>query len=268
MVLSSDIGSMSSHRAHEHPRADQPQTHYIWGRHAVLEALRSGGRPIHKLYVAREAQDPQLHAIIALSRLKGVVVQRVERSALDRLANRGKHQGVVAAIAAQAFFDEEALFDVLTDRSMLVILDQVQDPHNLGAIIRTAHCAGADAVIITKHRSSGLTDVVAKTAAGALEYTRVVRVTNLATFLQRLKQAGFQLIGVSPEGQSSYTSISMDGRIALIFGSEGKGLRRLTKQSCHQLVHIPMRGKIDSLNVSVAVGVVLFEAIRQGKRGS
>lgn len=259
---------MSFDQEHEHPRADWSQTQCIWGRHTVLEALRSGARPIHKLYVAREAQDPQLHTIITLSRSKGVVIHKVERSVLDRLTNRGRHQGVVAAVAAQAFFDEEALFDVLADNSMLVILDQVQDPHNLGAIIRTAHCAGADAVIITKHRSSGLTDVVAKTAAGALEYTRVVRVTNLATFLERLRQAGFQLIGVSPEGQTSYTSVSMDGRIALIFGSEGKGLRRLTKQSCHQLVHIPMRGKIDSLNVSVAVGVVLFEAIRQGKRGS
>ncbi|MCS6805140.1 MAG: 23S rRNA (guanosine(2251)-2'-O)-methyltransferase RlmB [Acidobacteriota bacterium] len=257
---------MGSHPQHEHLRSDRPETQYIWGRHSVLEALRSGRRPIHKLYVAREAQDPQMQTMIALSRANGALVQRVERSALDRLTNRGKHQGVVAVVAAQAFFDEEALFDELTDNSILVVLDQVQDPHNLGAIIRTAHCAGVDAVIITKHRSSGLTDVVAKTAAGALEYTRVVRVTNLATFLERLKQAGFQLIGVCPEGQVSYTSASWDGRLAIIFGSEGKGLRRLTKESCHQLVCIPMRGKIDSLNVSVAVGVVLFEAIRRRNR--
>jgi 23S rRNA (guanosine2251-2'-O)-methyltransferase len=258
---------MSSPRKRKHERVDESRTQFIRGRNAVLEALRSGARPVHKLYIASGVRDREIQELMTLSRSKGVVAQTVERAVLDRLSNQQRHQGVVAAIAAHEFFDEEDLFDVLTVNSILVILDQVEDPRNLGAIIRTAHCAGIEAVVITKHHSSGLTDVVAKTAAGALEHTRVVRVTNLAMFLQRLKEIGFQIVGVCPEGTSSYTSVGWDGRVAVIFGSEGKGLRRLTKESCDALVSIPMMGNIDSLNVSVAVGVVLFEAIRQRKRG-
>jgi 23S rRNA (guanosine2251-2'-O)-methyltransferase len=239
----------------------------IWGVNTVLEALRSQTRPIHKILILKGAKHHRLRELIDLGRAANIPIQFVERNALDRATGRGTHQGVVAHVAAQPYVQADNIVSNLTPDSLLVLLDEVEDPHNLGAILRTAHCAGADAVVITKHRSVGLTQIVAKASAGAIEYIPVARVTNLASFLDELRERGVRLIGVEASGQQIYTQCDYTGPVALIFGSEGKGLRRLTRDKCDTTVFIPMAGKIDSLNVSVAVGVILFEARRQRQAG-
>jgi 23S rRNA (guanosine2251-2'-O)-methyltransferase len=235
----------------------------LYGVNAVIEALRAGARPIHKVLVAKGVKPHRLQEMLQLIRAAGIPVQLVERNALDRVSAGGAHQGVVAQVAAHSLADAEALLDEITPDSLLVVLDEVEDPHNLGAIIRTAYCAGARAVVITKHRSAGLTQVVAKASAGAVEYLPVMRVTNLASFMEALKDRGVHLVGVEASGQQEYGQLVYPRPLALVFGSEGRGLRRLTAEKCDTTVFIPMAGRINSLNVSVAVGVVLFEARRQ-----
>lgn len=239
------------------------KAHFIWGRHAVLEALRSATRPIHKLFIAEGAGDPRLSELLQLARQASIPIQRVNRNRLDQLTQGERHQGVVAAVAVREYADAEDVLARANSQTLLVILDEVEDPHNLGAIIRTAYCAGSQAVVITKHRSAGLSDVVAKASAGAIEYIPIARVTNLAAFLDRLKDQGIRVIGVELKAPIAYGDCSFTGPVAIIFGSEGKGLRRLTRERCDELVSIPMRGKLNSLNVSVAVGIVLFEVLRQ-----
>jgi 23S rRNA (guanosine2251-2'-O)-methyltransferase len=225
--------------------------------------LRAQTRPVHKILLAEGAKNPRISELIDLARASNIPIERVSGNTLDQLTRNNKHQGVVAVVAVKSFLDEEELLAHLTPTSVLVILDEVEDPHNLGAIIRTAHCAGADAVVITKHRSAGLSEVVAKASAGAIEYLPVVRVTNLVSFFERLKEADVRVIGVDPAGGSTYNRYPYTRPLALVFGGEGKGLRRLTRERCDERLSIPLRGKIDSLNVSVAVGVVLFEVLRQ-----
>jgi len=239
------------------------KAHFLWGRHAVLEALRSATRPVHKIFIATGAGDSHLAELIQLARQSGIPIQWVNRSKLDKLTSGQRHQGVVAAVAAKGYLDPDDIIAHLNAQTLLVILDEVEDPHNLGAVIRTAHCVGADAVITTKHRSAGLSEVVARVSAGSIEYIPVARVTNLASFIDGLKDQGVRVIGVEPEGRVQYWQYSYKGPLAVVFGSEGKGLRRLTREHCDDLVFIPMKGRIDSLNVSVAVGVVLFEVLRQ-----
>lgn len=241
--------------------------HLIWGRHAVLEALRSQTRPLHKILIAAGASDPRFSELVTLARSANVPIHRVNRNVLDQLTQGQRHQGVAAWVAVRGYVDPEDVLARITPHTLLVILDQVEDPHNLGAIIRTAHCAGTDTVIITKHRSAGLSEAVAKASAGAIEYIPIARVTNLASFIDRLKEGGARVIGVDPAGHAAYTDYQYTGALAFVFGSEGKGLRRLTRERCDDLITIPMKGKIDSLNVSVAVGVVLFEVLRQRARG-
>jgi 23S rRNA (guanosine2251-2'-O)-methyltransferase len=224
------------------------------GIHPIGEALRAGSA-LDRILIAQGAGGPRLQEIIDLARRAGVPVRFEPRSALDRLAGSSAHQGIVALGAARKY----AELDAVADSSLLVVLDGVEDPHNLGAIIRTAHAAGAGAVIIPERRAATLTDVVAKAAAGALEHLPVARVTNLNRTLEDLKQRGHWIYGLDERGTEDYDRIAYAAKSVIVMGGEGKGLHEQVRKHCDALVRIPMAGKISSLNVSVAAGIVLFE---------
>jgi 23S rRNA (guanosine2251-2'-O)-methyltransferase len=235
----------------------------VVGQHAVREALRAG-RAIEEVHI-QQGGERHHSAILDLCRKAGVAVRVTPRPALDRLAGGAVHQGIVAVIASHAY---AALDDVLTRLSesgkagLLVILDGVEDPHNLGAVIRTAEAAGADAVIIPERRAAGLTPVVAKAAAGALEYLPVCRVTNVNRTIEELKEQNYWVIGVDERGKN-FRELDYRGGCVLVLGAEGHGLHQLVRQKCDFLAAIPAAGKVGTLNVSVAAGIVLFEALRQ-----
>ena len=232
------------------------------GIHPVVEALRAK-RALERLLVAQGAGGPRLQEIIDLARRAAIPVRFEPRAALDRLAGTSAHQGVVAMGAAQKYTD----LDGLAPCEMLVVLDGVEDPHNLGAIIRTAHAAGAGAVVIPERRAVGVTDVVAKAAAGALEHLPVVRVTNINRALEDLKQRGFWIYGLDERGAETYDQVEYASPAAVVLGGEGKGLHEQVRKHCDALVRIPVAGPISSLNVSVAAGVMLFEWRRRRSKG-
>jgi len=233
------------------------------GIHPIAEALRAG-RPLERLVVAQGAGGPRLQEIIDMARRASVPVRFEPRTALDRLAGSSAHQGVVALGAARQY----AGLDAAAACELVVLLDGVEDPHNLGAIIRTAHAAGAGAVIIPERRAATLTDVVGKSAAGALEHVPVVKVTNINRTLEELKDRGFWIYGLDERGGESYDRVEFATPTALVFGGEGKGLHEQVRKHCDAVVRIPMAGQISSLNVSVAAGVVLFEWKRRRSKGS
>ena len=235
----------------------------IYGLLPVLEALRAGGRRIERIVIAEGAKHERVREVIEAARRAGVSVRHEPRASLDRMSNRANHQGVIAIASAASYADEEHILAGITTDSLLVLLDGVEDPHNLGAIIRTAECAGATAVIIPERRAAHVTEVVAKTSAGATEYLPIALVTNLARFIEQLKQRNVWVVGVEQSGQMPYTQYDYAGAVALVLGGEGQGLHRLVRERCDVVVAIPMLGRIGSLNVSVAAGVVLFEALRQ-----
>ncbi len=224
------------------------------GIHPVTEALRAG-RPLDRVLVAQGAGGPKVQVIVDLARQAEVPVRFEPRSALDRVAGTPAHQGVVALGAAKKYAD----LDAVPATGILVVLDGVEDPHNLGAIIRTAHAAGAAGVVIPERRAVGVTDVVAKAAAGALEHLPVIRVTNINRTLEELKERGYWIYGLDERGDQDYDRVEFSVPTALVMGAEGKGLHEQVRKHCDVLVRIPMAGKISSLNVSVAAGVVLFE---------
>ena len=224
------------------------------GIHPITEALRSN-HPLERLLVARGAGGPRLQEIIDHARRAGVPVRFEPRTALDRLAGTPAHQGVVAVGAASKYTE---LAEVAAS-DLLVILDGVEDPHNLGAIIRTAHAAGAGSVIIPERRSASLTDVVGKAAAGALEYLPVTRVTNISRCLEDLKKRDYWIYGLDESGTERYDQAAYSTPTAFVLGGEGKGLHEQVRKHCDVLVRIPMAGRISSLNVSVAAGIVLLE---------
>lgn len=221
----------------------------------MREALRAG-RALDRLLIARGAGGPRLQEIIDLARQREIPVRFEPREALDRASNDAAHQGVVAFGAAQKYADLER---VLPGAELLVLLDGVEDPHNLGAIIRTANAAGASAVLVPDRRSAGLTETVAKAAAGALEHLPVVRVGNISQTLEQLKQRGFWIYGLDERGAQLYSATDYARPTVFVLGGEGAGLHQLVKKHCDVLVRIPMAGAISSLNVSVAAGIVLFE---------
>ena len=227
----------------------------VSGINPVLESLRAG-RPLERVLVAKGAAGARLQEIIDLAHHASVPVRFEERSGLDRLAGTPAHQGVVALGASQRYAE---LDDVAPSAQLLVVLDGVEDPHNLGAIVRTAHAAGAGGVIVPERRAVGLTDVVAKAAAGALEYLPVVRATNINRTLEQLKQLGYWIYGLDERGTEAYDQTGYNPPTALVFGGEGQGLHEQVRKHCDVLVRIPMEGHIPSLNVSVAAGIVLFE---------
>jgi 23S rRNA (guanosine2251-2'-O)-methyltransferase len=225
----------------------------------VREALRAG-RPLDRVLVVRGAGGPRLQEIIDLARERSVNVRFEPREALDRASNGAAHQGVLAFGAAERYAE---LDDVLSgaggQTQLLVVLDGVEDPHNLGAIVRTAHAAGASAILIPDRRAAGLTEVVAKAAAGALEHLPVVRIGNVSQTLESLKKRGFWIYGLDQRGSQLYSETDYAMPTVLVLGGEGQGLHQLVKKHCDVLVRIPMAGAISSLNVSVAAGIVLFE---------
>ena len=225
------------------------------GIHPVAEALRAG-RPLERVLVAKGAGGPRLQEIIDLARQGSVPLRFEPRPALDRLAGSAAHQGVVALGASQRY---RSLDDIGATARLLVFLDGVEDPHNLGAIIRTAHAAGADAVVIPERRAAGLTETVAKAAAGALEHLPIVRAGNLNRALDEVKERGFWIYGVDERGTLDYDQVEYASPAALVLGGEGKGMHEMVRKRCHAVLRIPMAGKISSLNVSVAAGIVLFD---------
>jgi 23S rRNA (guanosine2251-2'-O)-methyltransferase len=236
---------------------------HLYGVSPILEALRSGRREIKVVYVAQGARPARLEDVRSLARKANVPVREERRERLDTLAKGANHQGVVAVVSEAEYADADALLAKLPPKPLLILLDQVEDPHNLGAIIRTAECAGAHAVIVTEHHAVGLTETVVKTSAGATEHVPVARVTNLSYFIEDLKKRDIWVIGVEADGDRNFSEWDYTIGAAIVLGSEGKGMRRLVRERCDVTVSIPLAGKITSLNVSVAAGVVLYEAVRQ-----
>jgi 23S rRNA (guanosine2251-2'-O)-methyltransferase len=221
----------------------------------VREALRAG-RTLDKVLIAKGAAGPRIQEIVELCRARSIPVRFEPRESLDRASNGAPHQGVIAFGAVQPYRE---LDEVIEGAKLLVILDGVEDPHNLGAIIRTAHAAGAGAVVIPERRSAPLTETVAKAAAGAVEHLPVARVANVSQALEKLKREGFWIYGLDERGTAIYDRVEYNTPTAIVLGGEGKGLHQIVQKHCDLLVRIPMAGAVSSLNVSVAAGVVLFE---------
>jgi 23S rRNA (guanosine2251-2'-O)-methyltransferase len=242
---------------------------HVFGVQPVLEALRAGARPIERLTIAEGAHEARLQEIIALARAADVPVRRAPRTELQRLVGGANHQGVVATIAAARYRTDDELLAALAARvetpepPLVVVLDGVEDPRNLGAIIRTIECAGAHGVFVPERRAAGLTETTAKAAAGALEYVPVARTINIARLIDELKERGIWIVGTAADADADYTEWDWTQPCALLLGGEGAGLRRLVRERCDALVRIPLRGQIESLNVSVAAGIILYEALRQ-----
>src|SRR5512140_3329280 len=228
------------------------------GIHAVREALRAGHPIDHVLVHVGEKGPGRLSEILELCRKSGVAIRREPREQLDRLAAGAVHQGVVAVVASHKYAELDDILDQLDHPGLVVALDGVEDPHNLGAIIRSAHAAGADAIVLPERRAAGLTAAAAKAAAGALEYLPVSRVTNLNRTLENLKTRGFWITGLDERGDKEFWALDFTGPTVLVFGAEGHGLREHVREKCDFLATIPMAGRIPSLNVSVAAGIVLF----------
>lgn len=245
------------------------------GIHAVEEAL-AASRPLDRILIARGQHGGRIQKIIELAKAKGIPVRFEDRVQLDRAAGGERHQGVVGIAASRPTVDIEDLLSVdgktgeqaASPEQLLVLLDGIEDPHNLGAIARTALAAGADGVVIPERRAAGLTETVERVSAGALAHLPVVRVKNLARVMEQLKEAGFWLVGLDEHAPKLYSDIDYKGRVAIVMGSEGTGLHELIRKNCDFLVSIPTTGPVRSLNVSVAAGVVLFEAVRQRRQAA
>ncbi len=236
----------------------------IEGRNAVLEAFRSG-KTIDKLYVQKGVQDGPIQSIIREAKKKDTIINFVERERLDQMSEEGHHQGVIAHAAAYEYAEVEDMLKAAEEKGeppFLFLLDGIEDPHNLGAIIRTANLAGAHGVIIPKRRAVGLTATVAKTSAGALNYTPVAKVTNLTATMEELKKKGMWFVCADMDGDVMYR-VNLKGPIGLVIGGEGSGVGKLIKENCDMVASIPMKGDIDSLNASVAAGVLAYEIVRQ-----
>lgn len=236
----------------------------IEGRNAVLEAFRSG-KTIDKLFVLKGCQDGPVNSILREARKHDTIVSYVAKERLDQLSETGKHQGVIAYAAAYEYAEVEDMLRLAEEKGeppFLFLLDNIEDPHNLGAIIRTANLAGAHGVIIPKRRAVGLTATVAKTSAGALNYTPVAKVTNLGAAIEELKKKGIWFVCADMGGTTMY-DLDLKGPIGLVIGSEGEGVSRLVREKCDFTASIPMKGDIDSLNASVAAGVLAYEIVRQ-----
>ncbi|NLK36477.1 MAG: 23S rRNA (guanosine(2251)-2'-O)-methyltransferase RlmB [Epulopiscium sp.] len=234
------------------------------GRNAILEVLKSG-RDIEKIMVLKGNTEGTIRRIIAQAKEKGVVIQEVSRQKLDEISQTKNHQGVIAIVSAHNYVEIEDILAIAKEKNeppFLILLDGITDPHNLGAVLRSAECAGAHGVVIPKRRSVGLNATVGKTSAGAIEYMPVARVTNLARTMEYLKKQGIWLACADMDGVDYFES-NLSGAIALVIGSEGEGVSRLIKENCDFTVSIPMYGKISSLNASVAAGLLMYEVVRQ-----
>jgi 23S rRNA (guanosine2251-2'-O)-methyltransferase len=235
---------------------------WLTGFHAVEEAL-AAGRPLDRIVIARGRHGERVEAVVQLARSKSVPVRFEDRLQIDRLAGTRDHQGIAALAAAKPALELEDLLAAKTPQGLLVLLDGIEDPHNLGAIVRTALAAGANGVVIPERRAAGLTDTVERASAGALAHLPVARVKNLVRAMEEMKEAGYWLIGLDERAEQKYTEADFSGQVGIVLGGEGEGLHELTRKRCDFLVSIPTSGPVRSLNVSVAAGVVLFEVVRQ-----
>ncbi len=236
----------------------------IEGRNAVIEAFRAG-KTIDRLFILDGCQDGPIKSILREAKKGDTIINYVKKERLDQLSETGKHQGVIAYAAAYEYAEVEDILNAAKEKGeppFIILLDGIEDPHNLGAIIRTANQAGAHGIIIPKRRAVGLTATVAKTSAGAINYTPVAKVTNLAVTIEELKEQGLWFVCADMEGEVMYKQ-NLKGPIGLVIGSEGEGVGRLVKEKCDYLAKIPMFGNIDSLNASVAMGILSYEIVRQ-----
>ena len=241
----------------------------IEGRNAVIEALRTE-TAIDKIYIAKGETDKTLGHIASKARDRGIVVVEADRRKLDHMSRTHAHQGVIALAAVREYVSVQSILEAAAEKGeapLLVVCDEISDPHNLGTILRTAECAGAHGVIIPKRRSAGLTAVVAKTSAGAVSYMPVARVPNMAALLKDLKKQGVWVFGTAAEGTTTLYDADLKGPAAIVIGSEGDGMSRLVTENCDFLVSIPMKGQISSLNASAAAAILLYEAVRQRRNG-
>lgn len=249
---------------------------YIVGKNPVLEALRSG-RSINKIWIAEGSQKQGVAPILALAKETGVIVQTVPRKKIDQAAEGESHQGVLAYVASYDYVEVEdiiALAEAAGEPPFIMILDEIEDPHNLGSIMRTGDATGIHGIIIPKRRSASLTSTVAKSSAGAIEYVPVARVTNLVRTMEELKERNIWIVGTDASAEQEFREARLDGGIALVIGSEGKGMSRLVRETCDFTVKLPMRGRVTSLNASVAGALLMYEVFRQrnplvakGKKG-
>ncbi|HEY0829069.1 MAG TPA: 23S rRNA (guanosine(2251)-2'-O)-methyltransferase RlmB [Bacilli bacterium] len=238
---------------------------WIAGKHSVLEALRSG-HTINKILIADNSQASLTQPIVEEAKKSGVLVQFVDKRKLDQLVNHSQHQGVIAQAAAYEYVEIEDILAAAKTKNedpFILILDEIEDPHNLGSILRTADCTGVHGVIIPKRRSVGLTATVSKVSAGAVEYVPVARVTNIAQTIELLKEQGVWIAGADGSAKQSVYQSNLNLPLAIVIGNEGKGIGRLIKEKCDFLIKLPMLGNIQSLNASVAAGVLMYEAVRQ-----
>lgn len=239
----------------------------IEGRNPVIEALRSG-RDIEKILISKGNKEGSIKKIMAMAKENRVFIQYVDKNKINQISTSGAHQGVIAYVAAYRYHELEEILDAARSKEediILIILDEITDPHNLGSIIRTADAVGVHGVIIPKRRSVGLTAAVAKTSAGAIEYVPVTRVTNLSRTIDYLKEQEIWVVGADMDGEKLHYDSDLAGNIAFIIGSEGKGISRLVKEKCDFLVKLPMKGRVSSLNASVAASILMYEALRQRK---
>ncbi|WP_028543489.1 23S rRNA (guanosine(2251)-2'-O)-methyltransferase RlmB [Paenibacillus taiwanensis] len=245
------------------------QEEMIAGKHSVMEALRSG-RTINKIWIAEQAQKHLTLPIIAEAKKAGIIVQSADKRKLDQMVEGIQHQGVVAQVAAYDYVEVDdilALAEQKGEKPFILVLDEIEDPHNLGSMLRTADCTGVHGVIIPKRRSVGLTATVSKISAGAVEYVPVARVSNLAQTIDQLKERGVWVVGTDVTAeQEVYDATILDSPVAIVIGNENKGMGRLIRESCDVLLKLPMAGRINSLNASVAAGIVMYEVVRR-RRG-
>ena len=254
-----------NYRRRERPVQVEEVEGQLEGRNALTEALKSG-RTIDKVFIASGETDRGLQRLAAQAKEAGAVVVPVDRRKLDAMSATHSHQGVIALAAAREYSTIDDILQEAADRGeppLIIICDELSDPHNLGAILRSGECAGAHGVIIPKRRSVGLTAVVAKTSAGAVEYMKVARVTNINAAMEELKEKGVWIFGNAAEGSVPMYKADLTGPTAIVIGSEGDGMSRLVQKNCDVTVHIPMKGRITSLNASAAASILLYEAVRQ-----
>jgi len=246
-------------------RAERPTMNWMTGFHAVEEAL-TAGRALDRIVIARGRHGGRIESVIRLARSRGIPVRFEEREQIDRLTGTREHQGIAALGAAKRTLELEDLLAEKTGEGLLVLLDGIEDPHNLGAIVRSALAAGAKGMVIPERRAAGLTDTVERSSAGALAHLPVARVKNLVRAMERVKEAGYWLIGLDEQAERNYTDVDLKGSVGIVLGREGEGLHELTRKRCDFLVSLPTMGPVRSLNVSVAAGVMLFEVVRQRSR--
>lgn len=239
---------------------------WITGFHAIEEAL-SAGRPLDRIVLARGRHGERIESVVRLAKSRGVPVRFENRDQIDRLVGAREHQGVAALSSARATVELPDLLRQKTDRDLLVFLDGIEDPHNLGAIARSALAAGAIGIVIPERRAAGLTDTAERASAGALAHLPVARVKNLVRALAEAKEAGYWMVGLDERAEQNYTDVDLKGSVGIVLGREGEGLHKLTRKNCDFVVSLPTTGPVRSLNVSVAAGVMLFEVVRQRRAG-